>query len=361
MGYAVAKSNTSVPIRFLMVLSSDHITGATGKTPTVTIAKNTGSFAAPAGAVSEVGNGFYQIAPNAADANTLGPLLVNATASGCDPCSDQFDVIDYNPNAFIPLPTTPGQNALEAQEIINDAFMWIGAKDPLQPMAPQDMRFGLRRLNQIIELWSLRSLTIPVTAREVFPLVGGQGGPSNPYSIGSGGDFDTSRPTSITNVGLLVTSTTQPFELPRWLYTDDGYAVISQKELQSNYFSGLYYNPTYASGLGTINLYPVPSDDTTSLVLYRPMQLSLFANLTAAYDMPPAASLALTAELARSMAVGSGYGRNWSQESKEEIARIVSTYERANTKMVDLGLDPGLTAGSGLYDILSGSRSGRAN
>ncbi len=344
---------------FLLVLSSDHITGATGKTPTVTISKNGGVFAAPAGAISELSGGWYVVAPNATDSNTLGPLILHATAAACDPSDEQFVVVDYNPTAFIPTQLNPGQNALEAQEIINDAFMWIGAKDPLQPMAPQDMRYALRQLNQVIELWSLRSLTIPVTGREVFPLVGGQGGPSNPYTIGSGGDFDTSRPTSITNVGLLVTSTTQPFELPRWLYTDDGYAVISQKELQSNYFSGLYYNPTYASGLGTINLYPVPSDDTTSLVLYRPMQLSLFANLTAAYDMPPGASSALTAELARRLFIP--YGRQWTPQMDAECNRIVSTYERMNTKMVDLSLDPGLTAGSGLYDILSGSRSGRVN
>lgn len=359
MGYTVGQSNTTVPIRFLIVLTSDHITGATGKTPTVTIAKNTGSFAAPSGAVTEIGSGWYQIAPNATDANTLGPLLVHATATACDPCDDQFDVVDYNPNAFVPLPTTPGSNALEAQEIINDAFMWIGAKDPLQPMAPHDMRYGLRQLNQVIELWSLRSLTIPVVGREVFPLVADQGGPSNPYTIGVGGDFDTSRPTMITNVGLLVTSSSPNFELPRWIYTDDAYAAITLKELTSTYFAGLYYSPTFSGGLGQINLYPVPSDDTTSLVLYRPMALSLFANLTAAYDLPPGASSALTAELARRLFIP--YGREWTAQMDAECNRIVSTYERMNTKMVDLSLDAALTSGRGLYDILSDGRSGRVN
>ncbi len=360
MGYALSQSNSTQPLTFLLVLSSDHITGATGKTPTVTISKNGGAFATPAGAVTEISNGWYQVAANATDANTLGPLMLHATASASDPSDEVFIVVDYNPTAFIPTVSNPGQNALTSQDLINDAFMWIGAKDPLQPMAPQDMQYGLRQLNQIVELWSLRSLTIPVTAREVFPLIGGQGGPSNPYTIGSGGDFDTSRPTMLENVGLLVTNTTQPFELPRWIYTDDAYAAITQKELQSTYFSGLYYNPTYASGLGTINLYPVPSaTGTTSLVLYRPMQLQLFANLTSAYDLPPGASSALTAELARRLFIP--YGRPWTAQMDAECNRIVSTFERMNTEMVDLATDPALTMGNGLYNILSDSRSGRTN
>ncbi len=359
MGYAVSQSNTTQPLAFLLVLSSDHITGATGKSPVVTISKNGGAFASPAGAITEKGNGWYAVAANAADTNTLGPLILHATGTACDPSDEQFIVVDYNPTAFIPTATNPGQNAIQAQEIINDALMWIGAKDPLQDMSPQDMQYGLRQLNQILELWSLRSLTIPVTGREVFPLVANQGGPSNPYTIGSGGDFDTSRPTMLTNIGLLVTNTSQPFELVRWLYTDDAYSAIPQKELTSTYFAGLWYSPTYASGLGKIHLWPVPSDATTSLVLYRPIALQLFANLTSAYDLPPGASSALTAELARRLFIP--YGRQWTGQMDAEANRIISTYERLNTKMVDLSMDAGLIGNGGVYNILSDGRSGRVN
>ena len=59
-----------------------------------------------------------------------------------------------------------------------------------------------------------------------------------------GGDFDTSRPPEIDNVGLLVTTVVQPFEISRSIYTNDAYASIVQKELTSSYFTGLYYNKT---------------------------------------------------------------------------------------------------------------------
>lgn len=79
-----AQSSTSYPLQFLLVLSSDHITGATGKTPTITISKNGGAFGAAAGAVTEIANGVYSLAGNATDRNTLGELWAHITATGCD-------------------------------------------------------------------------------------------------------------------------------------------------------------------------------------------------------------------------------------------------------------------------------------
>lgn len=101
MGYLIQQSNTTRHIYFLMVDSSDHITGKTGLSPTVTICKNGGSFASPAGAVTEVANGWYRVAANATDANTLGPLLLHATGSGADPTDDRFEVVVFNPDNLL--------------------------------------------------------------------------------------------------------------------------------------------------------------------------------------------------------------------------------------------------------------------
>lgn len=95
------KQGTAVsPLLFLMVDSSDHITGKTGLNPTVTISKNGGAFAAPAGAVTEIGNGVYQIAGNATDSNTLGQVWIHATAAGADPCDDKsYEVVASDPQS----------------------------------------------------------------------------------------------------------------------------------------------------------------------------------------------------------------------------------------------------------------------
>ena len=75
------QSSTTHPFTFLLVSSTDHVTPVTGASPTVTISKDGASFASPAGAVSEIGNGWYALAGNATDRNTLGSLL-EVTAGG---------------------------------------------------------------------------------------------------------------------------------------------------------------------------------------------------------------------------------------------------------------------------------------
>ena len=117
------QSTTTYPINFLMVDSSDHITAKTGLTPTVTLSKNGAAFAAAAGAVTEISNGWYSLAGNAIDRNTLGELLVHASATGADPTDLQYAIVVYDP--FVDsdaikakadnLPTDPAdQSAVEA-------------------------------------------------------------------------------------------------------------------------------------------------------------------------------------------------------------------------------------------------------
>jgi hypothetical protein len=86
------RAGTDYPIHFLMVSSVEHTTGLTGLTPTVTISKNGAAFGGAAGAVSEIGNGWYAQAGHATDRETLGELLIHATATGADPVDFKVDI-----------------------------------------------------------------------------------------------------------------------------------------------------------------------------------------------------------------------------------------------------------------------------
>lgn len=97
MGYPVQQSQTTIPLEFLMIDSTDGKTGKTGLTPTVTLSKNGAAFASPAGAVAEIGNGHYKVAGNATDQNTLGVLALHATSAGAQDTDDLFMVVAYNP------------------------------------------------------------------------------------------------------------------------------------------------------------------------------------------------------------------------------------------------------------------------
>lgn len=99
------KQNQTVsPLVFLMISSVDHISPALGATPTVVLSKNGGAFAAAAGAVSEIGLGWYKVVPDADDFDTIGPLVLHATAVLADPTDSVYQVtsglVDLGPTQY---------------------------------------------------------------------------------------------------------------------------------------------------------------------------------------------------------------------------------------------------------------------
>ena len=94
--YQIRQSSTAYPLVFLMIDSTDHLSAKTGLSPTVTIRKVGGSFASPSGSVTEIANGWYQVAGNATDSGTLGPLLLHATATGADPSDTLYEVVAHD-------------------------------------------------------------------------------------------------------------------------------------------------------------------------------------------------------------------------------------------------------------------------
>lgn len=120
MGYLLKQSSDVRPLLFLMVNSTDHISGKTGLAPTVTISKNGGAFAAPTGAISEIANGWYKVAGNAEDTNTVGPLVLHVEATGADPCDDRFEVVAFDPGSATNLGLS-SIGALTADERIASA------------------------------------------------------------------------------------------------------------------------------------------------------------------------------------------------------------------------------------------------
>lgn len=95
---AVLKQSTAYTRKFLMVLSSDHLTGATGLSPVVSLSKATATtFTTATGTVAEVAGGWYQIPLATSDTNTLGELAFHCTttATTADP-TDWVDQVTAN-------------------------------------------------------------------------------------------------------------------------------------------------------------------------------------------------------------------------------------------------------------------------
>lgn len=77
-------TGTTPVIVFLLVSTADDKTAVTGATPSVQLSKAGGAFAAAAGAVTEISMGFYKFTLTATETNTLGALVIVATATGAD-------------------------------------------------------------------------------------------------------------------------------------------------------------------------------------------------------------------------------------------------------------------------------------
>jgi hypothetical protein len=94
VGAGLKKNQIPAVIPFVMRLSTDHTSLATGKTVTVQVSLDGGAFANAANpTATEISNGWYYWTPTAADVNA-GAVAVRAVASACD-------------DTVIPILTTP--------------------------------------------------------------------------------------------------------------------------------------------------------------------------------------------------------------------------------------------------------------
>jgi hypothetical protein len=355
MSYSLQQGSTTA-MDFLMVLASDHITGATGKTVTVTICKSGGSFAASAGSVSEISSGWYRYSPTAAETNTVGPLLLHASALLCDPRDASFYIVNYNPSVVLPSspPTSATFGTIRALDLINNACDLLNIKAMGETLTQAEAQSCFGRLNRMIDSWGLQPSMMPNNRREVFDLVADQAN----YTIGPGGDFDTTRPIWITGAGLLQNSVSPAVEIPRPVINNSQYEAIQIKDFGSTYFTQVYYNMTYASGLGTITLWPVPTVTTNQLVIYSDQAIPGFSSLTAQYVFPPGYTEAIEDNLA--LRIAAPFGREIPAEVKTRAAKGLAAIKRANTADVqDLAMDPALLSGMRRpYNILSDQGGG---
>lgn len=123
---ASLKQSTTYTRTFLLVDSSDHVTGKTGVTPTVTLSKAGAAFGAAGGSVTEVSSGFYKIALTTTDTNTLGDLAFHATGTGCDP-TDFVDQVTARGLDDLAYPATSGRSmVVDAAGLVDANAVKVG-------------------------------------------------------------------------------------------------------------------------------------------------------------------------------------------------------------------------------------------
>lgn len=182
-----------------------------------------------------------------------------------------------------------------ARSIIKRALQVNGVLTKNESPSGDEASDGLVSLNNLIGSWSNDSLLIYARIAEDFPLVSGQAS----YTIGSGGDFNTARPLQIMTAFTRIANVDHQMSV----VPDIAYDGITQKNISNSIPEVLAYEAGFP--LGTITIFPVPQ--TGTLHIRSEKQLTEFATLDTALDLPPGWERALIYNL--SLEIANEYGQ----------------------------------------------------
>lgn len=222
-----------------------------------------------------------------------------------------------------------------ASSMIIRALQMTGEKSIGDTLTTAEETAFLSALNAMLESWSTERLYCYQIVQESFSLSTSVGS----YTIGSGGTFNTTRPTKIVDPCFIRDSSN--YDSPLEIIDAVAYGRIIQKTLDGTYPIYLFYNTAFVSSLGTIFLYPEPSASLT-LYINSWRQLTQFATIGETMVLPPGYQRAIESNLCVELSPGyievSPAVLKIAQESKAAIKRL-------NLPSPVMRMDAGVTHG----------------
>ena len=158
--------------------------------------------------------------------------------------------------------------------LIRDALLDIGVISPIDRITAEMADDGLRKLNTLLQSWSVEKLLPYAPTYETFTLSTGVAS----YTWGSGGTWATTRPIEIVNVDVTVDGVSYPvYEMQLSTYYNIG--VKSTTGTPERF----YFAPEYP--LAKVYLYPAPASTyTLSVNSFKP--LVSYTDLTETISLP---------------------------------------------------------------------------
>lgn len=239
-----------------------------------------------------------------------------------------------------------------ANDIIRAAMRLIQVSAVDTDLTASELEDGLQSLNRMLDSWSADELTLYQVIRETFNLATGQ----NPYTMGYGGDFNTSRPMKIVDAYLTLNNGSIPVSYPMQVLGYDDYNAIRLKTLQTNFPNYIYWQPSFP--LSEVYIYPVfaPNDPATqgpatiTLTSWKPFDIIL--DPTAYMSFPPGYWEAIVFNLA--VRIAEEYQFDMRPTTVQIAANSLKRLKRMNQRTPTLQTDVSLMNTSQLrYNIYS--------
>ena len=232
-----------------------------------------------------------------------------------------------------------------ASAIIRRSLRLIGAIAAGETPSSNEQADALEALNAMLDLWRTSSLSVYALRDETLTLTGAAS-----YTIGTGGDLNTTRPVKIESAYERVSDTDYPLRLA----SANAWYQLAAKSTTSDVAEWLYYEPSYP--LGTLYLYPQATTGELHLVTWVPLTAFAAADEVA---LPPGYQDAITYNLAVRLAPE--YGRPVTPELAAIARDAMSRLERVNFRppIMSTGLATGREAdirsgGGGAYASIDG-------
>jgi hypothetical protein len=213
-----------------------------------------------------------------------------------------------------------------AQTIIKAALRSIGAIASGETPTTDELNDGLESMKMMFRHWSSQNIRLYFTTMESFALTGAAS-----YTIGSGGTFNTVRPTSIRGASVEDTNGSE-------LVLN----IIDEKRFRDGYDDYLFYSPEYPLGkiytsesTGTLNLYSLKplTDPTliTSTIAFPPeydeaIKYGLALRLAPEYGKEPSPLVAALAQAS----LNSLETKNFSIQMNAVKPELIKTVSRWN-------------------------------
>lgn len=222
------------------------------------------------------------------------------------------------------------------RDLIKGSLRLIGAIASGETPRADEQADALFVLNDMIESWSTEGLVLRRNTRETYTATGGV----QTFTMGTGGNFNTTRPIALERAAVMQND----IEVPLEILNIDEWADIANKSQTSTYPIKIYEDNNFP--LNNVSLWPIPSANV-QLVLYSWKPLSRFSSVNDTIQLPPGFQRALRYNLAVELAP------EYEKSAAAEVVAIASeskaNIKKTNTKPIYM--DAQIFGPSGGYDI----------
>jgi hypothetical protein len=235
---------------------------------------------------------------------------------------------------------------MTASDLIRRALKTLRILGEGETPTAEEAADAFTTLNEMLDAWRVEHLTVFMLARVTYALTVGV----RDYTIGPGGAINRERPVWIEAAAVLdQANPAQPYEIPLEILSEQRWQATPLKNLTSTLPEVVYLDRAFP--LATLSVLPVVTQART-LVLYLPVGLSAFADLTTDYSFPPAYAKALRYNLAAELAPE--FGKMLDATAGHFAVESLAAIKRQNVTVPELTVDAGLLPRGETFDWRTG-------